>query len=126
MKDLTKTVKNYEDICKIDGVDPVQSLPFPKPNDDEELALNSVAKVFRINRVLNQGWKPNWNDGSAKYYPWFDMRSSAGSGSGFSFRDYYYACDSSNVGARLVYKTRALAEFAGKTFEQEYRGFMMI
>jgi len=45
---------------------------------------------------------------------------------GFSSYDYFYDDTSSIVGARLVFKTRALAEFAGKTFTDVYRGFMVI
>ena len=124
---ITTRVTNYADICAIDGVDPVQSLPFPEPKTPDEEAINSVAKVFRINRVLNEGWTPDWNNSSQyKYYPWFDMRSAAGSGSGFSFGDYCYDGVCSGVGARLVYKSRELAEFAGQTFLAEYRGFMVI
>jgi len=123
-------IKNYEDICKIDGVDPVQSLPFSDPKNADEIAVNSISKVFRINRVLNEGWVPNWyNWDEYKYYPWFDMipeGNKAGSGSGFSFRVCGCVRDGSDVGARLVYKTRELAEFAGKTFLEEYRGFMVI
>lgn len=127
---ITEQVKSYEDICKIDGVDPVQSLPYPNATDSEEIAVNSFAKVIRINRVLNEGWKPDWNnDDEYKYYPWFDMETyekDAGSGSGFSYGGCLCVDTFSFVGARLVYKSRELAEFAGKTFLSEYRGFMVI
>lgn len=120
-------IKTYEDICKIDGVDPIKSLPIQDPKTPEENAINSIAKVFRINRVLNEGWVPDWNNYSEyKYYPWFDMRAAAGSGSGFSSYVYAYDYVLSRVGARLVYKSRALAEFASKTFLAEYRGYMVI
>lgn len=131
---ITEKVKNYEDICAIDGVDPIQSLPFPEAKNSDEEAINSVAKVFRINRVLNEGWVPNWYDWDEyKYYPYFDMSPNGkgdgkipGSGSGFSFSDYDCVYGTSVVGARLVYKTRELAKFAGETFTQEYRGFMVL
>lgn len=118
-------IKNYEDICKIEGVDPIQSLPYPEAKAADEIAVNSVAKVFRINRVLNEGWQPDWtNYDQYKYYPWFDME--AGSGSGFACGDYRYGLGFSGVGARLVYKTSELAIFAGTVFLEEYRGFMVI
>lgn len=124
---ITEKVKNYEDVCKIDGVDPIKSLPYPEATNPEEIAVNNFAKAIRINRVLNEGWQPDWNNWDEyKYYPWFDMQSKAGLGSGFSC--FGYCCDYSlsGVGARLVFKTRALAEFAGKTFLDVYRGFMVI
>ena len=122
-------VKTYEDICAIDGVDPVSSLPFPNAITAEQIAINSFSKIIRIARVLNEGWKPNWNDNSeAKYYPWFDMEGDQSVGSGVGFSSYDFNCDGSNssVGARLVYKTSELAEFAGKQFLDIYRGFMVI
>lgn len=118
-------IKNYDDICKIDGVDPIKSLPYPEATTADEIAVNSAAKVFRINRVLNEGWQPDWtNWDERKYYPWFDY--TPGSGSGFAYCDYLYDRDHSSVGARLVYKSSELAKFAGETFLQEYRGFMVI
>lgn len=120
-----ENIKTYEDICKIDNVDAVASLPIQNATTPEEIAINSFSKVLRINRVLNEGWVPDWNNwGENKYYPWFDMRDNAGSGSGFSSFDYYCDIDGSHVGSRLVFKTSDLAKFAGKTFLEEYKGFM--
>ncbi|MBO9671985.1 MAG: hypothetical protein J7577_00965 [Sphingobacteriaceae bacterium] len=121
-----ENIKTYEDICKIDGVDPIKSLPYPNATDSEETAVNSFAKVIRINRVLNDGWKPDWNNyEERKYYPWFDMEDYEGqSGAGFSCNYYVYGRAYSAVGSRLVYKTREIAEFAGQTFLEEYKCFM--
>jgi len=120
-----ENIKTYEDICKIDNVDPVASLPIQNATTPEDIAINSFAKVLRINRVLNEGWVPDWNNWDEyKYYPWFDMRDKAGSGSGFSYDDCNYDGGRSTVGSRLVLKTRDLAKFAGKTFLEEYKGFM--
>lgn len=124
-----KKIKTYEDICKIDGVDPIQSLPFHEAKTAEEFAINSFAKAIRINRVLNDGWQPNWNDYSQyKYYPWFDMRSNSQVGSGVGFSCGVCRCGGSDsaVGSRLVFKTRELAKFAGTVFLEIYRGFMVI
>jgi len=127
---ITDKAINYDAVCAIDGVDPIASLPYPSSKTDDEVAINSFAKVIRINRVLNEGWQPDWNDDDQyKYYPWFDMEAygeDAGSGVGFSFNDYYYDDSLSYVGSRLVYPTRELAKFAGETFLAEYRGFMVI
>lgn len=73
--------------------------------------------------ALNDGWIPNWdNSNEYKYYPYFDMRGS----SGFRFDDYDHWNSGSNVGSRLAYKSRELAEHAAKHFAAEYRKFMMI
>lgn len=122
-----ENIKNYEDICKIDGVDPIASLPFQNPANSEEIAVNSYAKVIRINRVLNEGWTPDWNNwGENKYYPWFDMRQDAGSASGFSYCGFSYDGSHSFVGSRLIYKSSELAKFAGTVFIEEYKGYMAL
>jgi hypothetical protein len=124
-----KKIKTYADICKIDGVDPIKSLPFPEAKTAEETAVNSFAMTIRINRVLNEGWQPDWNNSREyKYYPWFYMRSDSqvGSGVGFSYYDYSCVHSDSAVGSRLVFKTETLAKFAGTTFLEVYRGFMVI
>ncbi len=123
-----ETIKTYEDICKLDGVDPIASLPYQNPVNSEEAAVNNFSKVIRINRILNDGWKPDWSNWDEyKYYPWFEMDSDeTGSGSGFSYLGYDCALDHSTVGSRLVYKTRELAKFAGTVFLEEYKGYMVI
>lgn len=126
---ITEKIKSYEDVCAVEGVDTVTSLPYPEPKDAEEIAINAFAKITRIVRVLNEGWQPDWNNGNElKYYPWFDMETydeQVGSGVGFSY--YHCDCDlsTSHVGARLVFKTRGLAEYAGETFLSIYREFMV-
>jgi len=72
---------------------------------------------------LNEGWKPNWNnDSEYKYFPWFYM----GGSSGFRFNDYAYWRSGSYVGSRLCFKSRELAEYAGKQFTEQYKQFMII
>lgn len=51
------------------------------------------------------------------YYPWF---YSAGSGSGFSYYDFYYDSVFSFVGSRLLFEESSNAIYAGKTFLAEY------
>ncbi|MGB4775721.1 MAG: hypothetical protein WBP45_11140 [Daejeonella sp.] len=127
---ITEKIKTYEDACQVEGVDPVKSLPYPSPQSDDEKAINGVAKMFRIGRVLNEGWQPDWNnDNEYKYYSWFDMETypdQVGSGAGFS--SYDYGCDGSGtiVGSRLCFKSRELAEYAGKQFLSIYREYMVI
>lgn len=90
--------------------------------------LEEDEKAYRILKLLaqslNQGWTPDWDNSSQyKYFPWFYME---GGSSGFRF----YGCDywgtSSGVGSRLCFKSRELAEHAGKHFTQVYKQFMII
>ena len=125
-----KELTTYEAICKVDGVDPVQSLPFPKFTSEEEKAVNEVAKNFRIVRVLNGGWMPDWyNWDERKWMLWFDMSpegTAGGSAAGFSFGDVDGGHERSHVGSRLVFKTREIAEHYAEHFLEVSRGWMVI
>ena len=127
---ITEKVKSYEDACEVKGVDPVENLPYKEPVNTDQKAINAFAKITTIIQVLNEGWQPDWNnDDEYKYYPWFDMETypdQVGSGVGFSFGGYGCGGSASGVGSRLVFRTRALAEYAGKQFLDIYRAYMVI
>jgi hypothetical protein len=117
-------IKTYEAACKALGIDPEKSLPkvtgVPKQHKD---AIVAHAKLVIITEALNEGWKPNWKDsGEYKYYPWFNMSS----GSGLSFHDCVGWDSRSTVGSRLCFKSRALAEYAGKQFKKLYEQYFVI
>ncbi len=122
---ITDRVKTYEDACNILGIKPANALPaFSSSHmvSTHERSVAASCKLIIIAEVLNEGWKPDWNDhNQAKYYPWF---KSVGSGSGFAF----YDCDCdyaySDVGSRLCFKSRELAEYAGKQFESIYNDYL--
>jgi hypothetical protein len=124
---ITDQVKSFEDACQVLGVQPSEVLPFAEPKNQDQVAVNAFAKITTIAKALNEGWTPDWDNWDQnKYYPWFDFRSEAVAGSGFSFDDYGYGGSDSGVGARLVFKTRELAEYAGKQFTDTYKEFMVI
>ncbi|WP_395762452.1 hypothetical protein ACH34C_09440 [Elizabethkingia anophelis] len=123
-KNIKDRVKSFEDACDVLGITPqnpdLETIPtkLQKP-------LFAHYKLCIIAMALNEGWEPNWDDDDEyKYYPWFDMEGS--SGSGFSFFGYYFDCSFSLVGSRLCFKSRDLAEYAGKQFETIYREYFVI
>ena len=66
-----------------------------------------------------QGVQLDWSDGNQwKYYPWFRM---SGSGSGFSCLDYGCGRSTSTVGSRLVFPSRDIAIYMGKTHKDIYK-----
>lgn len=85
------------------------------------MAAKAFAQMDIIREVLNEGWVPDWNDSNYKYWPWFKH-----SGSGLSYNGYGddYSC--SGVGSRLCFKSRELAEYAGKQFIEIYKAFHTI
>ena len=117
-------VKTFEDACNILGIEPDEVLI----KESTRIGLESHAKVFNafskltiIVRVLNESWKPNWdNDKETKYYPWFEMRTVHGFDLlGVNGNDWISA-----VGSRLCFKNNELCEYATKQFKDIYEVLM--
>jgi hypothetical protein len=88
--------------------------------EQDEIAYRILKMLAKS---LNQGWVPDWsNHNEYKYYPYFEL----GGSSGFRFHGYGLWRSHSLVGSRLCFKTRELAEHAGKHFTDVYRKFMVI
>jgi hypothetical protein len=119
---ITDRIKTMIDVYKALDLDPTAALPYPGTKDPEEHAINSFRNVTLIAKVLNEGWTPDWTDEDQdKYWPWFDMSS----GSGLVYLSYGCSYASSIVGSRLCFRTRELAEYAGRQFLKVYKGFMI-
>ena len=88
--------------------------------------LDSDEKAYKLLKLiaitLNEGWTPDWNnDNQYKYYPWFYM----GGSSGFRCSGCGDWRSGSDVGSRLCFKTRELAEYAANQFTETYKQFML-
>lgn len=96
-----------------------------KGKDKRMIALQGIAQVDMIRDTYNEGWVPDWtNSKEYKWYPWFDM--SSGSGLACNGYGYAYAYSDSIVGSRLCYKSREIAEAAGKNFTSIYTKFFTL
>lgn len=107
--DRIKTFEDARDETGRPGVPDFSMLP-----KDMRKHFEALYKIIVISEALNEGWKPNWDDSNEyKYYPYFIMSPSS-----FAFNDA--SCDDSYAnagsGSRLRFKTRELAEYAGKLF----------
>ena len=104
-------------------------------------------KLRIIVAAINEGWEPQFTTDEYRYYPWFVLYtqeeidemdeeqksrvlgrsySSASASAGVAYSSTYYASSVSGTyaGARLCFKERALAEYAGKQFLKEWSDFM--
>lgn len=71
-------------------------------------------------KALNEGWTPDWsNEDEKKWYPWFGFRDGR-----FVFSSVGCVFTHSFLGSRLCFRTRELAEYAGKQFEDLYNQFL--
>ena len=109
-------------------------------NDDGYTSdFESYLKLRIIAAALNEGWEPQFTEDEWRYFPWFELYTqkeidemdeeqknrvvyrsfySADAHGGVAYA--YAGSDSSNaytsIGSRLAFKTRELAEYAGKQF----------
>lgn len=116
---ITDRVKTFEDACRERGLSASQLLENWKANDysSDEIAYK---KLKIIAKVLNEGWIPKMDGVEYRYEPYFTL-----SGSGFAFHDAHYWRTCTLAGSRLCFKNRELAEYAGRTFINEYKEFLL-
>jgi hypothetical protein len=120
-KPVTESIKTFEDACKVLGIEKISI--GSEGLDEDEASIIAYAKLTIVIKVLNEGWKPNWQDATEnKYYPYF--RDNSGVGLSFDAVDYWAA--NAFIGSRLCLKSRELAEYAGKQFEDIYKQFLII
>ncbi len=129
LKKITERVTTWEDVCREANVDPINYLPYPPsqrdedvPLTEEEESINAFAKVSLIRKVLNEEWVADWdNDSQYKYHICFNM-----SPSGFGL-DYVLFWNSLSVcGSRLVFRSDAVARHAAKHFLPVFKTLFLI
>lgn len=123
-KDITKRVKTYADACTVLGIEPINEEVFTKLGfTKDEIAYRKLKTVVE---ALNEGWRPDWSDSSDyKYWNWFAYNPSS-AGFGYAYSHYAPAATTTTVGSRLCFKTRELATYAGRQFEDLYNDFFLI
>jgi hypothetical protein len=123
---LIDRIETYADACFELGITPLTISDFAALPERDQESSYAYHQLSIIARVLNEGWEPDYSDSQYKYYPCFVWNDSAAGGAGFSFRDFFFDYSRSGVGARLVFKSRELAEYAGKKFLSIYNQFLTI
>lgn len=121
-KNIKERIKDFSDVLEVLGIDTDDFEDGVEGLEEDEVAYRQIKLIVK---ALNEGWIPDWtNSSEAKYFPWFKMGSS--SGSGFSYLDCDYWATFAGVGSRLCFKSRELAEYAGKQFTEIYKKYMTI
>ncbi len=112
-------LKTFELICLAAGT---TERKFESNYRNLSTYARAFEKLVLIAKVLNEGRTPNWNDNrEKKHYCWFSVSS----GFAFALTYYYYDHATMNTGSRLCFKSGELAEFAGKTFTDIYKAYLM-
>lgn len=145
-KNVMERIKTFEDACNELGIDHNEWM-----QDKKELGLEAdviaYLKLRIIAAALNEGWKPQFTTDEYRYFPWFCLytqseidemneedksrvvyRSSynANAYGGVAYANTFY--DSSltfaSIGSRLAFKTRELAEYAGRQFVEIWADYV--
>ena len=111
-------VKTFEDACEIASV--TAERIYNESDTQDEIAYKKLKFIIR---VINEGWKPDWNNTSQrKWYPWFRLSS----GFGFGGSDFIYDGADTSVGSRLCFETEEKSEYVAKQFIDLYETFLTI
>lgn len=145
-QNVMERVKTFKDACNELGIEHDKWV-----QDKKDLGLEAdviaYLKLRIIAAALNEGWKPQFTTDEYRYFPWFYLYTQseidemseeeksrvvyrshfyANANGGVAFANTYY--DSSNthasVGSRLAFKTRELAEYAGRQFVEIWADYV--
>ena len=147
---VTERIKTFDDACNALGDEhPLVKEYWGVVNVDLDITQDLIAylKLRIIVAGLNEGWEPKFEKGEYRYYPWFYLYTkeqydelddeekglcvlcsgfNTHSNNGFVVCNAGNAASSSHtsVGSRLAFRTRELADYAGKQFSEEWVDFM--
>lgn len=149
-KDITERVKTFEDAREALGDEhPLVKEYWGVVNVDLDITQDLIAylKLRIITAALNEGWEPQFTEDECRYYPWFEFFTqselnelsddekcrvvgranfNSNANGGLAYAIAYNAASFSNgfYGSRLAFKTRELAEYAGRQFVELYADFV--
>ncbi len=146
-KDITKRIKTFEDACRELGGDHHLVLAYKNINMNDKDII-AYMKLRIIVAALNEGWEPQFMPGEYRWAPYFvfytkdeldemdeDAKArvvyrsyyyaNANGGVSFAYSSYDSAFVHACIGSRLAFKTKELAEYAGKRFIETYADFIL-
>lgn len=145
-KNVMERIKTFEDACNELGIDHNEWM-----QDKKELGLEAdviaYLKLRIIAAALNEGWKPQFTTDEYRYFPWFCLYTQSEidemneeDKSRVVYRSYSnaiahggVACaytlgdpssTNASIGSRLAFKTRELAEYAGRQFVEIWADYV--
>lgn len=152
-KDITERVKTFDDACNELGEDNPLVEQYRKTSSlfkgkwaSTFTDILDYLKLRIITAALNEGWEPQFTEDECRYYPWFEFFTQSELNEmsddkkcrvvgrayynsiafgGLAFASAFSASSySSGYSSRLAFKTRELAEYAGRQFVELYADFV--
>lgn len=145
-QNVMERVKTFKDACNELGIEHDKWV-----QDKKDLGLEAdviaYLKLRIIAAALNEGWKPQFTTDEYRYFPWFYLytqseidemseeeksrvvcRSSyvayANGGVAYAFASSDSSSTFTSIGSRLAFKTRELAEYAGRQFVEIWADYV--
>jgi len=149
---VTERIKTFEDCLKELGSTNLLVCEYNTIVDKAQISSDILAylKLRIVTAALNEGWEPTFEDGEWRYWPYFrlytkeqaerlsdddkkELLSVGGSayalapcGLSFAYSTYGFSYSSAAVSARLAFKSRELALYAGRQFLDIFIPFVCI
>ena len=122
-RDITEHIKTFDDAFHALGEEHPLIREFINKSYGSSPDLKAYMKLRIICAALNEGWVANYHNlEQDKWFPWFTYRDGgfvyALAGNSASYSNAYH-------GVRLAYKTKELAEYAGKQFVDIYKKLLL-
>lgn len=145
-QNVMERVKTFKDACNELGIEHDKWV-----QDKKDLGLEAdviaYLKLRIIAAALNEGWKPQFTTDEYRYFPWFYLytqseidemseeeksrvvfrsyhNASAFGGVAYAFTNYASSRAGTSIGSRLAFKTRELAEYAGRQFVEIWADYV--
>lgn len=145
-QNVMERVKTFKDACNELGIEHDKWV-----QDKKDLGLEAdviaYLKLRIIAAALNEGWKPQFTTDEYRYFPWFYLytqseidemseeeksrvvyrsNSSAYAYGGVAYANTIYGSSYTYtyIGSRLAFKTRELAEYAGRQFVEIWADYV--
>ena len=150
---ITERVKTFEDaVSELGNEHPLvkvyQSIKYGYCSELVGKDLLAYTKLSIICEALNEGWHPQFSLDEYRWYPYYKLltndeiddmseeeksrvvgragnNANANGGLVYSYASYVSSVSNTNSGSRLAFKSEELAEYAGKTFIDIYKDFVM-
>lgn len=145
-QNVMERVKTFKDACNELGIEHDKWV-----QDKKDLGLEAdviaYLKLRIITAALNEGWKPQFTTDEYRYFPWFylytqseidemseeeksrvvfrsNSNAVADGGVAYASTNYDSSDTYSVIGSRLAFKTRELAEYAGRQFVEIWADYV--
>lgn len=116
-------VHSLKDACELIGAEESDYLPFPNPKNSDQKCINAFAFMIAVAKAFNQGKKKDWKDSDQyKWFPWWRMNGSSGSGLSFDGADCGYS--GARVASRLMVLDQEHVKIMAERFFKQYEDLM--